>query len=430
MASTKKVDTIKLFFEDRQETLKIINNGGNLYKYLTGKSTFCPLIGAKIKLTKVLGTGSYGKVFEIEFPGRGSKKYAVKRSEDQYFVPCNKQKSYPRLDGRGDTIVPKGSNICDMVFSEYAISLLVGELVRSETCINFIDTFAFSLCNDGPRNPYDTRNLPENVFNNGASSNVYIFMEQISSSVRKSIGCIMETAGSGKKLGKMSLENRYELTNSILIQTLFAVATYQKTYHIVHGDLHEDNIFYVDDPDQTWKGKRIGDYDYYQYVIKGAAGTTNIYIPAIPIIVKIGDFGLAVKYSKAGEPMIGDMVTLFDGYDQYDEANSGPWLPNFYSSAYDTTFITSIFAERNPSNEFVQSIAAWIFGAKPGSTKTQVRDRKNQVMSAGTGRPMIKELDGGALSHVDPEVILTSDLMGKYTIKPPNGSKILIIGSI
>lgn len=405
------MENIKLFFEDKEETLNIINNGGNLVKYLTGKNALCPLIGTEIKLNKVLGKGEGGIVFEISFSGsNGKKKYAVKKSKIYNFDDPNGDsigpRSYRRVDDLGKTIIPPGSSICEKEYSEYAISLLTGELVRNGTCINFMDVFAFSMC----PNP------------GGKSFSQYTFMEQIDSSVRKDMGCIMEDPyGPDGNTGKgLNTKQRRTLTNSVLIQTLFALAVLDRTYQIVHGDLHDDNIFLVHDPDFVWNGKRIGDYDYYKYKIDN----TSIYLPGIPLIVKIGDLGLAVKYSA---PMIGNITTMEDGYYQYD--GKGPWLPNFYTPAYDTTFIVSIFRNRNPSNEFIKQIAAWVFGLKTGYKADDINIAMENLMAA-TGRPKITELEN-KLKHVSPEaILLNKKLMKDYLISPPKGSKVLIIGKI
>ena len=395
-------EIIKLFFDEREETLGIINSGGDLLKYMTGNKTFCPLVGTKIILAKVLGTGAYGKVFEIDFPGRGKKKYAVKKSEVYEIEPCSKKSYYKRLDGNGNTEIPKGSSICEMAYSEYAISLLLGELVRGGTCINFMDVFAFSMC----KNPF--------------SLSQYTFMEQIDGSLRHKIGCIMEKPRGDKSLGKITLADRHKLTNSIFIQTLFALAVIDRKYQIVHGDLHDDNIFLVHDPDLEWKGERIGNYDYYEYRIDGV----SIYIPGVPLIVKLGDFGLAVKYSA---PMIGNITTMEIGFDQDD--GDGPWLPNFYTPAYDTTFVTYIFRERNPSNEFIKQIAAWVCNLKSRYSNAKLDDEMNGLF-AKTGRPDIKKLEK-SMKHVSPgAILLEPELMRQYLTPPPKGSKILLIGEL
>lgn len=415
MKSMSKLEIVKLFFEDKEETLDVINSGGDLLKYLTGKNVLCPLIGTEIKLNKVLGKGEGGIVFEISFSDSEKKKYAVKKSKIYNFDESSKPRLYKRLDNREEIVIPPGSSICEKEYSEYAISLLVGELVRNGTCINFMDVFAFSMC----PNP------------GGKSFSQYTFMEQIDSSVRKDMGCIMEDlygpggpSGPSNPYGKvgkgLNTKQRRILTNSVLIQTLFALAVLDRTYQIVHGDLHDDNIFLVHDPDFIWNGKRIGDYDYYRYKID----KTSIYLPGIPLIVKIGDLGLAVKYSA---PMIGNITTMENGYYQYD--GKGPWLPNFYTPAYDTTFIVSIFRNRNPSNEFIKQITAWVFGLKTGYKANDINVAMENLMAA-TGRPKISELEN-KLKHVSSEaILLNKKLMKDYLIPPPKGSKVLTIGKI
>lgn len=419
---------ISLMYEGRKEDLNVIYKGGDIIKQFSRKNVLCPLIDTDIKLTKMLGKGSYGAVFEITFPGKGTRKYVVKRSFNQPPKCLPNAKQYKRVDGAGFTEITKGSSICQMDASEYAISLLLGEIYRQSKCINFIDVFSIAIC-PGP----------------GKEQGTYIFMEKINTSIRRSRLC---TSSKSKILTKIPEGKRSQLEDSIIIQTLFAMVAYHQYYHIVHGDLHDDNIFVDSNPDLEWKGHKIRDYDYFEYKISGkkqpggpcsdictrkgtkhdecAYGDVSIYLPAVPAIVKIGDLGLAVKYSIDGGPMVGNEVTLADGYDV--GGGNGPWLPNFYTEAYDTTHFISSFQLVNPSNKLVRKILAWIFkqDLKKGISNTT----RDHFINPANRRPRIKLLET-ELCHVSPIVILRNPkLMGDFMKRPPTGSRILTIGEI
>ncbi len=412
----KSKDVVQLFFENRKETLEIVNTGGNLFNYLTKQTSLCPLIKSKITLVKMLGKGASGQIFSIDFNGKGSRRYAVKITEITLYTEnkepmdvmfkklCSNKRKYHRTDGRGVIEIPKGSFICESVYSEYIISLLIGEIIRNGTCINFLDTFAFALCPGvSPSKYYVT-------------AKQYTFMEQIDTTLRRSLRCIVEKPRNMSKSG-IPKKTSKEISEFIFIQILFGIAVYQKLYNIVHGDLHDDNVFLVHDPNLEWKGHKIGTFDNFKYTITNPDGSkTEIYLPAIPLIVKIADFGLAVKYSKNGEPIIGEKTTMENGFDH------SSILPNFYNKAYDVVYIADIMQNLNPSNEFIKGILTWMAN---GDMKNMDRiiDRKNF-------RPKLELLET-ELSHVSPEAILSNPkLMGKYLERPPKGNKILNIGNI
>ena len=202
------MNIVNIFHDEREKAVKIINTGGNLVKHLSGASSLCPFLSGnhKIKYVKQLGKGAQGTVYEINFPDRGKRKYVVKKSVETVQHKCTTKKVYERFDGKGYTKISPKSIICDVHYSEYAISLLLGELLRKRICINFMDVFAFAVCVD--------RKMKK-IYN-------YTFMEKADSTLRKKSKCIF--GGGSKKI----------LTDALLIQILFAIAVYQKEYKIVH----------------------------------------------------------------------------------------------------------------------------------------------------------------------------------------------------
>jgi hypothetical protein len=437
-------DILKIFFNGREEYLRVIRVNESIVETLSDvKNPVCPLIGTSIKLENEIGRGKAGVVFEIDFPDKGKRRYVVKRVKVDlfafYYAPpvgfpsktftelqkayqipadtiiiyndlrakpkdrvtrdiviplfkkgCIKETAIPRFDGNGVIIFYGDDQICESAYSEFVISLLVGELYRSKRSINFLDTFYFATC-------VDKRSL--------SSVKQYTFMEKVDRSLRRTLGCITEIDHSGRK----NPNYRAETVECIVVQILHVIGMYQHFYEIVHGDLHDDNVFleYVNHT-TTWNGSSVLDTDYYKYTI----GTTSLFLPGgrvCPFIVKIGDWGLACKYTT---PKIAEYTTIFTGYDQQD--THGPWLPNFYTTAYDPILIISILKDLNPTNEFIQSIFAWMLGLPKGYTIRDMDREKGKVFNKGTGRPDMKALST-KLVHVSPVAILTDpELMGRY----------------
>jgi len=459
-----ELDVINLFFNGREEFLKVLRANESIVKNLSNvKNPVCPLVGTSITLNKQLGKGKYGAVFEIDFPDKGQRKYVAKKAQvDQdlfvtYMPPpdgfgffnttfedlekrhqvaakviidynglkavptdkvtapvviplfkrgCNvrRKEEIERFDGKGVTTFQPGDYICEAAYTEFVIAVLVGEIYRSGQSINFLDTFYFASCITG---------------NSLRDVTQYTFMEKIDRSLRKTLLCITENDNKQNK----NLEYREDIANCVLIQIIHAIGVYQETYKIVHGDLHDDNVFLeIVTEDTLWKGQKVLDVDYYHYVVKGE----NLYLPGgkwCPIIVKIGDWGLACKYSS---PKIAQTNTIRDGYDQLD--GRGPLLPNFYTQSYDVFYVTDMMLTLNPSNEFIQNIMAWIVGLKDYTTESLLEE-KEKVFN-GRSRPSMESLST-TLAHVNPVAILSSkELMGKYMNLPDANDKGVIMGEI
>jgi hypothetical protein len=414
------VQDIDICFNDQTEVLKIINTGGDIINYLTKESPICPLMGSKIKLDKVLGKGKSGKVFEVQlsYSDQNFHTYAVKRTRplvNQYLmeniksfykyikenkIDLGKLLKYnniteEELESSVIIYIPSfmlgsvcsSKFVCDSDYSEYIISVLVANLKRKMISANFIDTFLFATCED----PDQYR------------SNHFIFMEKVDATFGNIIDIISEKTYSGKIQQRDSMA-----VNSIFIQTLHAIAAYQQKYKIVHGDLHQDNVFieYVTE-ETTVNGENLYDAEFFKYKI----GNTKLYVPATKHIVKIGDWGYACKYSK---PLVCNK-NVFDGMHLS--------IPDFYNVSYDTLYISQIFWEHNPSNEFVKNVLLKMYGEKSGVPK-----RLSQKYLQKSGRPIIskvKNLDKTA----DPTKILKDSILMQNYLKKPTG-KIVLMGDI
>lgn len=446
-----KQERIEIVFEGRKETLDIINTGGEIVSYLSTLSSMCPLIGSEIEVVKELGRGSFGTAYLVKIPGMGYKQYVAKRisalSEPEFFdldgpvaleyiadfiekdsmisagaliavnggdpkkmiVPENgKVKIYiptyatmcktegPTLvskssgDGQ-DVNIPTGSYLCENnQYSEYINGLLCAELYRNGTSVNFIDIFSFITC------PEDTMD-GNDIQDRGAQ---YVFMERIDSDLINYLG----------NLSKAQLKTQVE---NIYIQTLHAILCYQRTYQLQHNDLHDGNIFIERiKKESKYKGEILYDADWFHYSVDG----TDLYMRAIPALVKIGDFGLSVKYS---HPIVGDNSVIDNGYDQFD--GKGARIPNWYTENYDVlTAASFIHSEHKNSSKLIDSIIV--------DAATQAGGGLYDAFDSETLRPIVSKLD--SMKNFSPEkILLNKKLMKKYTTKPRSG-KIVTLGVI
>ena len=216
----------------------------------------------KLDDSAMLGSGGYGTVLALSIPKLGTKKYALKAQKLQI-----ESKILPKL---------KINNKEAYIFNteaekEYLIGRLLSSAYTNLECINFFNMYDYKQCEDGQI--------------------AYILMDKLSGSFRSGANCI-----SLKDYNKHC--NDEDILLSSVVQLLFSIAFYQTKWSISHNDLHVDNIFveYVT-KETEFNGKKLIEADYYHYKV----GDKDFYIPISPVIVKIGDVGLAEKYS---EPMI------------------------------------------------------------------------------------------------------------------------------
>lgn len=438
-------------FQGREEVFKIINTGRELVSYLSTQNSECPLIGAEIEFVKELGRGNYGSAFLIKIEGMGHKEYVAKKiisraekaklenfkidkpstlkeiSElqlfDSYSIPsfiyinggdpnrlveldeeiyfpsfaplCLTPKSVTvkKFSEDGETTMPKGSYLCpEEIFSEYVIGMMCGDLHRSGISVNFFDVFGFATCPDiGEGRPEIEQ---------------YVFMEKIDGTSRKIRECLFD------KINEQNKEDSilHTITNVLFIQIIHAVAVFQEKYQIVHGDLHDDNIFVeFIKPESLYKNQKIYEADWFHYQIDN----TDLYLPWIPLLVKIGDFGFSVKYS---DPIVGNREVIENGY--------GELVPNWFSSCYDVLFISQIF-HMYSSSDFVKQV----FMKVMKTDNENVLKSKVETLFDDMMRPSMKfvsECD----KYISPRKILTDKkLMKDFAIRPPNG-KIMTLGKI
>ena len=441
-----------VIFQGIEETLSIVDTGGDLVRYLTRKNPICPLIGSRIKLLKKLGEGVAGAAFLISIEGLGEKEYVVKKSQtfaetrkwmhvphalkdvakivskqvlvpaetvialnggdpehlitrgDPLFIPSyaeicllSEDLTVKRFDTGEYITTPPGSYVCEEnAYSEYVNSLLAGQLYQQGKSMNFFSVFEFATCPDHGDDP-------EEVYQ-------YTFMEKIDDTLRGILNDVLS-------------EEHHSVAAGILVQTLHAIATYQHNYKLSHNDLHDDNVFieYVTEKTE-FGGEKLIDADYYHYRIDDV----DIYIPASKYIVKIGDWGLSVKWSA---PIVGDRTSMIGGYDQDD--GGGPWVPNWYSANYDSTFITSrmwLMADRSGfSHPFLKRAWATCINLHPDISDDDLMEVTERTLQRNT-RVKLDLLHN--FTHADAANLLTnSGLMGSYLTRPSSG-KIVTLGVI
>jgi len=163
-------------------------------------------------------------------------------------------------------------------------------------------------------------------------------MDKIDGELRKNKKCVIKKNKKCLPLSHLGLPKAgdFNLINGLYIQLIFAIAMYQDKLKLSHNDLHASNMFIEFVTKKTiYNNQTLHDADWYHYHCKGY----DLYFPAIPIIMKIGDYGLSVKYS---EPIVGDKSVFEDGLDQND--GNGPWIPNTFMPSYDCLFATVAYA--------------------------------------------------------------------------------------
>ena len=258
---------------------------------------------------------------------KSSLKYIVSKPSGKYEGSVNKNYFYQNKTIT-DIIIPKNSYLCaDNGFSELVIAVYAGKLYRDGKCINFFNTYTMFTCVTPQED--ETSLDSEDDFK---SYTQYTFMDKIDGELRKYRSCV-----TWDKYVDEAERISPDIINGVYIQTLFAIAAYQHYYSISHNDLHSNNVFVEFVTDKTmYDGKYVKDYDYFHYSIDYGGKVRNIYVPAIPLLVKIGDYGLSIKYTK---PIVGPLDVFNDGMDTND--GTGAWTPNVFMPQYDSLYFTT-----------------------------------------------------------------------------------------
>ena len=202
--------------------------------------------------------------------------------------------------------------ICkNQFYTEYAISLIFSDFYTHDQSIHFVpvERGSFSTCltfldtlkrRTAVENPKNTPNI---------SITEFFSMDRVK----------------GHSLDKCP--GPYQ--NACLIQVLHSIAVYQKP-SISHNDLHGGNIMVEQILYSTrWNNQELINYDCFQYNI---GDNESLYIPFVPFLIKIIDFGLSCKYSP--EVILNENIMT----NKVGEPPANPKSlipPNWYFPAYD-----------------------------------------------------------------------------------------------
>ena len=471
-------DKLSVIFDGYKDVIETIDLGDPFVVGLAKPSEVCNLIGNEIKLGPMVGKGKFGSVYIITVPGKGKKQYVVKKGDilldveytslsyinqlpketselikafnpslqdldadsslqERYiYMPvfanrCLTSTEQKFLSISGYHRVPKGSYLCETnTFSEFAIGASIGEAYRSGECINFFNVYSLFTCRENGVLDMATQ---------------YIFMDKIDGEFKDGANCIKVDA----YIGNVPRHLIHAVERGIFIQLMFAIAFYQDRWKISHNDLHTGNVFVEYVTDETeFNGEKLIEADWYHYHITSQGKGTkarrekatgnwsflgvdsesekrdaacDVYFPAIPVITKIGDYGLSVKYTT---PIVGDREVFESGYNQYD--GDGPWIPNQFIPQYDssytgaayTSFIDSISTVKD---HLLQDMVKFLLG---GRRPDQWFNKTEGILKKGNSRPVLEKL------HTLPTALdlLRSDVVQKQFGKKPNSGKIVTLG--
>jgi len=289
----------------------------------------------KIRKLKILGSGSFGSVYEVEVPNIGPRKYALKMQSDDFDDQITKENKENK-----EMYVLENNNLL-----EFLIGRVLASSYENGECINFFSVYSYASCE---QKPLATRKNPKNI---------YILMDKISGSFSDGASCIEST----EYITKIEDDELYtNISDNTFIQLLFSIAFYQDKWKISHNDLHQDNIFleYIN-KDTEYKGQKLIDVDYFHYRVKGK----DIYMNASPVIVKIGDLGYSIKYS---EPRLVSLSYYEQRYQQ-DIIAKG-WgkgdldfeaIPLTYIPQYDSFFASTCFCNLIQT-DFIESAFSYL----------------------------------------------------------------------
>lgn len=339
-----------------EEIFDVISRGHEIVDYFTSEeaSKRCPIIFHELKSAVIEGSGVQGKIYLINLTVHGKKKdYIVKKTKNENYelqkhtVPkSGTDKTLGELaktynegsddnvpdslmfainGGNKDTIprpgqtvytiekksgrtkckmnrklvteqfykrlnveiftqtnftYPEGSYLCySDSYPEYINGMLCSSLVSSGKCLNFVEIIGFSTCTQPRKISVKPKsdNRDPHIYD-------YTFMEYING------GTVYDNIPNYYN----AHQKNDEIINGIAIQGLFAISAMQRIFGIQHNDLHTNNVMFQD----VSSNPKYTIYDYFSYELDGH----SIYIPNTGVIIKIIDFGYAMKYSS---PIVG-----------------------------------------------------------------------------------------------------------------------------
>ena len=349
-------------------------------------------------------------------------------------------------------------------YTEYALSLIFSDFYTSGKSIHFVPVKrdSFSTCLTFPLKKRKVRKEKEKEPK--ISINEFFSMDHVKGHPLYDAASTEPTKYS-HLLSQVSTETAVEDTfgkddngylNACLIQVLHSIAVYQNQ-SISHNDLHGGNIIMEQILYSTqWDNQELIDYDYFQYKIGN--NNKSLYIPFVPFLPKIIDFGLSCKYGSPEVILNESIMTNKVGEPLGNPQSLIP--PNWYFPAYDIliflfTFCTFLF----PQNLLGQRIL-WVALHFPDIPENEewtflehiekeddprqfyLKYNKKWVTCIRDVNPNLPQLSQVTLeiNIIDRyEKLNSSSLLQKcmnnhsilkpYTDKPPNDQKCIILGT-
>jgi serine/threonine protein kinase len=270
---------------------------------------------------EMIGDGRSGHVCSVHLQGQN---FALKTSK------CSKYKTVQDYI-QENCVISSRMFFCegekDNMMAEYLIGKLCGDFLS----INFLKMFQFEVC---------PLSEPEKAMD-------HILMEEASYTFDYFQYLMLESDFSEK--------DKEKKLDRILFQIFHALACFQnENVQIEHNDLHEKNIMVTEmNPEIAFRGKKLCQYEFLEYRIENE----SYYFPVkdMELIVKIGDFGLANKYSTPrilnSVPYRGffrwaDLQTVFaNEYDFFTPFLSE--MENLFNEVRDETTIFDLLAPAN-----------------------------------------------------------------------------------
>lgn len=271
------IEPVPIHIKGKNHMLNLISSGKKVINYFVKQGkTECPLLEADVEVIDILGKGADGTAIRVK-----SKKWGTKNIVLKTFVEGPEEyclESEPMYKEDFDFTVPAGSYSCQ---DSFGAELIMSGITNSflDQSANFLAYFDFFLC----REDYEKFGGSGEVSKRGDENefSMYFLMELASTDLYHL----------NRKCNKTITE---EMSHNLLFQTLHAVTVFQKL-KINHNDLHEGNIFIQKiEADTRHNGQKLIDADYFHYRL----GKTDYYLPYIPVLVKIADWGRAMKWSE------------------------------------------------------------------------------------------------------------------------------------
>jgi hypothetical protein len=454
---------LKIIFEGNQEILKAISSGNSLEKIFGLPNEKCHLIDKQI-----LQSESPNE-FTIQIPGMGQRLYRVKKGDlkmsyitiprynlhrvlihegfnwddikeiqskktIQNYNSKNKKNitivlpplicefnggsfeiiPYTEANNLGPKVygkkifIPKGSYICDSEdYTQFVIGSYTGKFYREGLCINFSDVYSLFTC---PKINKE-KSVRSEVYQQYIFTDYFPVMQEYKKCI--SMNTFLET------------DNPELVQHSVFIQTLFAIALYQEKYQISHNNLSSHTIYLEIINDETqFNGQYLSKMDYFHYKLGG----DNIYIPYVPVIVKIGGFSLGMKFSK---PIVGLKNIFENGLAKVNPAKE-PIVPNTFVKSYDSLMFVVLYClmldlKFENLGRFLERCLVFTC---PGLTFVH-GNLKNQLVemeyyNSRTARPNLNNVKN-AKSALE---ILEGPVLKEYGRKPRDDKNIILLGEL